>query len=250
MPAAISAPNTASSRISVIGTEVTSALRKSESSSAFAAALVLASPASATTRRGYRACTAATAAMSAADGGVGAGVRPGDPERDQGAVPVGGDQARDRRGASGETMSSAARGSRRSAVTTAWAACRIAGSSWNVTPAARAWISTLSDGGVITPEPVHHLLGLTGLAGVVLRPALRAEQLAGHEGRGHEQQPADDAALRCRALQHATRSTTGLRSRLPVCGVRGSVPWAGRATLSTGAFRGGGPYLTRVSGEE
>jgi len=46
MPAAISAPNTAISRISVIGTEVTSALRKSRLIRAFAARSVLASPAS------------------------------------------------------------------------------------------------------------------------------------------------------------------------------------------------------------
>ena len=50
MPAAISAPNTAISRISVIGTEVSSALRKSWLISVLAARSVLASPASATIR--------------------------------------------------------------------------------------------------------------------------------------------------------------------------------------------------------
>ena len=52
MPAAISAPNTASSRISVIGTDVSSALWKSWPISVLAAWSVLASPASATIRRG------------------------------------------------------------------------------------------------------------------------------------------------------------------------------------------------------
>ena len=52
MPAAISAPNTASSRISVIGTEVSSALWKSLPIIVLAAWSVLASPASATIRPG------------------------------------------------------------------------------------------------------------------------------------------------------------------------------------------------------
>jgi hypothetical protein len=46
MPAAISAPNTMSSRISVIGTEVVSAFRKSASTSLVMARSPLASPAS------------------------------------------------------------------------------------------------------------------------------------------------------------------------------------------------------------
>ncbi len=53
MPAAISAPKTASSRIRVIGTDVISALRKSELIRAFPTASVLAPPASATSRPGY-----------------------------------------------------------------------------------------------------------------------------------------------------------------------------------------------------
>ena len=50
----------------MIGTEVSSAMRKSEASRAFAAASVLAPPASATIRSGWAACTLATAAWSAA----------------------------------------------------------------------------------------------------------------------------------------------------------------------------------------
>ena len=64
MPAATRAPNTTSSRISVIGTEVASAWRKFSELSI--ARVMLASPASATRRSGWRACTAATARWSAA----------------------------------------------------------------------------------------------------------------------------------------------------------------------------------------
>ena len=52
MPAAISAPNTASSRMSVIGTDVSSALWKSLPISVLAASSVLASPASDTVTPG------------------------------------------------------------------------------------------------------------------------------------------------------------------------------------------------------
>ena len=59
MPAATSAPNTSSSRISVIGIEVTSALLKF--SEPLIAWVMLASPVSATRSPGWLACTAATA---------------------------------------------------------------------------------------------------------------------------------------------------------------------------------------------
>ena len=59
MPAATSAPNTSSSRISVIGTEVASALLKF--SELLIACPMLASPVSATRRSGCLACTPATA---------------------------------------------------------------------------------------------------------------------------------------------------------------------------------------------
>jgi hypothetical protein len=61
MPAAISAPNTAISRISVTGTDVTSARRKSWPINALAARSVLASPASWIRRPGWRAAIVATA---------------------------------------------------------------------------------------------------------------------------------------------------------------------------------------------
>ena len=59
MPAATSEPNTASIRISVIGTEVASALLKF--SELLIACWMLASPVSATRRSGWLACTPATA---------------------------------------------------------------------------------------------------------------------------------------------------------------------------------------------
>ena len=67
MPAAISAPNTHSSSTSVIGTEVTSAWRKSELMMLLVARSTLASPDSATRRPGCAAWTAATARSAADD---------------------------------------------------------------------------------------------------------------------------------------------------------------------------------------
>ena len=61
MPAAISAPNTSSSKISVIGSEVVSALRKSWLIVAFATRLTLASPISRIRNCGLAAWTEATA---------------------------------------------------------------------------------------------------------------------------------------------------------------------------------------------
>src|SRR5215469_17304811 len=63
MPAATRAPNTISSRISVTGSEVPSALLKVRS--LLIACWMLASPDSAMRRSGWRACTAATAFWSA-----------------------------------------------------------------------------------------------------------------------------------------------------------------------------------------
>ena len=65
MPAAISAPNTQSSSTSVIGTEVTSARRKSELMMLLVARSTLAWPDSATRRPGWAAWTAATARSAA-----------------------------------------------------------------------------------------------------------------------------------------------------------------------------------------
>ena len=66
MPAAIRAPNTSSSKTSVIGTEVASAWRKPLSSTELMARAALASPPSATSSPGYCAWTAATALSAGA----------------------------------------------------------------------------------------------------------------------------------------------------------------------------------------
>ena len=126
MPAAISAPNTASSRISVIGTEVSSALWKSLPIIVLAAWSVLASPASDTMRPGWAAWTRATAARSAATVAsalacgpatlnVTSAVRPSAETRPWPPGP------------SGDRMSRAARGSPWSARTTSATAPRICG---------------------------------------------------------------------------------------------------------------------------
>jgi hypothetical protein len=137
MPAAISAPNTASSRIRVIGTEVISALRKSEFISELPTASVLALPASATSRPGYLAWTPATAAKSAATVVSARPCGPATRNVTRALRPSGETSVRPP-GPSGEAMSLAARGSRPSAATTACAACRICGSLANVAPRTRA----------------------------------------------------------------------------------------------------------------
>ena len=92
MPAAISAPNTASSRISVIGTEVSSALWKSLPIIVLAAWSVLASPASATIRPRMGGLHPGHRGQVRAHGGVRAGVRAGHAERDQRGAAVRRDQ--------------------------------------------------------------------------------------------------------------------------------------------------------------
>ena len=79
MPAAISAPNTSSSRSSVIGTEVASALRKPLASSPLMARPELASPPSAMRRPGYLAWTAATARSAGATAAAWPSAGPGTP---------------------------------------------------------------------------------------------------------------------------------------------------------------------------
>ncbi len=71
MPAATRAPNTSSSRISVIGTEVTSARRKSLLTLVLIASLTLACPVSSIRRPGWRGPTAATACCAAGTAGAG-----------------------------------------------------------------------------------------------------------------------------------------------------------------------------------
>ena len=147
MPAATSAPNTTSSRISVTGMEVASALRKSLPTALLTAAEMLASPVSATTRSGCSACTAATACCAGWTADVASSGLPGTvkvtsalrPSADTSAVLP---------DPSGERMSAADLGSALSAAATCRAAWRICGSDAKVAPADCAWISTLSAGGL------------------------------------------------------------------------------------------------------
>ncbi len=154
IPAAMSAPNTPASRISVTGTEVTSACRKSWLISALAARSVLASPASATSRPGWRAATAATARSAGATAWSSLLTFPGTVKVTRALRPSA-ETSPGCPGSSGEAMSRAACGSAASAAVTCRAVARMAGSVAKVAPGPplpRDWISTLSAGGLVTPS--------------------------------------------------------------------------------------------------
>ncbi len=150
MPAAISAPNTHSSSTSVIGTEVTSARRKSELMMLLVARSTLAWPDSATRRPGWAAWTAATARSAAttvwsALFGLPAtlNVTSADrPSREISLPPP---------GASGDSMPVATLGMAPSAAVTCLMARRISGSPATVRVPLRAWIRTVSVAGWTTP---------------------------------------------------------------------------------------------------
>ncbi len=204
MPAAISAPNTASSRISVTGTEVSSALRKSCVTMPFAARSVLASPASSIRRPGCLACTAATARWAATTAVSALATLSGTWKL----------TSTDRRsaeispappGPAGDWTSAAEAGSARSAVTTC--ADRL--------PHLRA----RRVGHARLPGLDQHALGRRDgepdslsstrsarpdLPGVVGRQVLRADLLSGHEDRGDEQR-ASRARRSCGAWHSSRR---------------------------------------------
>ena len=147
MPAATSAPNTSSSRISVIGTDVASALPKfSESLIAW---VTLASPDSAIRRSGCLACTPATACWRVVAAWFTSGTLPGTvnvtralrPSFDTRAWPPEAGPPED----SGVRMPVASLGSAASAAATWDAAVRMAGSVAKVAPGAVAWMSTVSE---------------------------------------------------------------------------------------------------------
>ena len=152
MPAATSAPNTSSSRISVIGTDVASARPKF--SEELIACVMLASPDSAIRRSGCRPCTPATACCKVVAACPTSGTLPGTlnvtralrPSFDTRAVPPedGPPEAWppvDR----GVRMPVASLGSAASAAATCEAAVRRAGSVAKVAPGAVAWMSTVSE---------------------------------------------------------------------------------------------------------
>ena len=123
MPAAISAPNTISSRTSETGIEVTSALRKSWLVMLPVARSRLASPASSTVSPGCRAWTAATAFRA---GTTAWSSLPGLPATSK---LTSADRPLTRPSlVSGDRMSVADRGSARSAAATCRTACRNSGS--------------------------------------------------------------------------------------------------------------------------
>ena len=237
MPAAISAPNTTSSRIRVIGTDVSSAMWKSEASRAFAAASVLAPPASATIRSGWAACTLATAAWSAATVASASACGPATlnvtsalppPAETRPAAlppaplagPPGGSPAvfELTSAGPGELMSSAAPGRARSAAATCRAACCICGSVGKGEPRAagpRGWMRTLSAGGVTTSSWCRICSARPAWPGSYCgRLWVPSSWPARNAAPTRPHQPST-AVFLCRALQQAIRWTNGVRAGRP-----------------------------------
>ena len=190
MPAAISDPNTTSSKISVTGTEVSSALWKSLPSAVPTALSMLAPPASATRRPGNLTCTSATAACAGCTAVVELSGLPGTwnvtsalcPSADTRWLPP---------GPNGDRISDADFGRAASAATTWRVACRIVASVENWCPGVRAWISTLSVGAAYS-LPVSWCKvrsACPAWPGIVGRHALGAQRVARDEHHGHQQQP-------------------------------------------------------------
>ena len=156
MPAAISAPNTTSSSTSVIGTDVTSAWRKSALTMSLVARPTLASPASAIRRPGWAACTVATARWAPVTICVALLTLPATsnvtradrPSREISPWPPAARPVPP--GAKGEAMSVATPGMCRSATVTCRMASRACGSLAMVRPS-RVWMSTLSASRWTTP---------------------------------------------------------------------------------------------------
>ena len=141
MPAATSAPNTISSRISVIGTEVASALLKFSELSI--ACPMLASPDSAMRRSGCLAWTPATACCRVVAAWSTLLTLPGTSNVTSALRPSL-DTSACSPGDSGVLMPVAYFGRAASDAATWRAAARIAGSVANVAPGVLAWISTVS----------------------------------------------------------------------------------------------------------
>ena len=194
MPAATRAPNTSSSKTSVTGSEIPSALPK------FVALLIacwmLASPDSAMSRSGWRACTVATAcwsvvaawSMSATLPGTSNVTRALRPSLRHQRLPAVRQRGADAGGVLGlgrQRGRHLARGLPHRRI----GAERDAGS------------PGLDQHGLgIGPELggrglVQHALGLPGLPGVVLREVRRAERLGRDENPDDQQQPAEDSGL-------------------------------------------------------
>ena len=191
----------------MIGTEVASALPK------FSAASDRLSDARVTglgDTGPVRAWTAATAPCRAVAAGLTSATLPGTLERDQGAVAV----LRHQRwppADSGLLMPVASSGSADSAAATALppAASPDRGSTWR----RRFGLDQHGLGiGVVLRGlgRLQHALGLPGLPGVVLLAGCRAHRVARHEDATTSSSQPSTAVLRCRALQPATLSVTGV----------------------------------------
>ena len=208
MPAATRAPNTISSRISVTGSEVSSALLKVRS--LLIACWMLASPDSAMRRSGWRACTVATAFWSAVAAWLTSATLPGTWKVTR-ALRSSFETSDCPPADSGLRMPAADFGRADSAAATSRAACRMLALFANVTPGARAWISTLSAKALYCagatwfwtrsacpacpasycgrfPEPIAW-------------PAMKMAAISSSQPK--------TAVLRCLALHPATRSVTG-----------------------------------------
>ena len=196
----------------MIGTDVSSALWKSLPISVLAAWSVLASPASATIRRGWAACTRATAARSARTV-ASALACSRHLERDQRGAAAGRDQGRPP-GLSGDRMSgppgavaAAPRPRRRPRRATAGAGRGVPGE------LLRAWIEDGFLGRADHVELVQHLLRLAGLPGsYCCWLCVPSNCPAASAVPASTSQPTI-TAIRCRALQRAIRSTIGARGR-------------------------------------
>ncbi len=222
MPAAISAPKTPTSKMSVIGRDVDSALRKSRLIWLLITRSSLAPPASAIRRPGCAAWTPATAwragrtAWSSLFPGTLKATRTDLPSAEISDPVVSGDR----------TSVAVDRGSLRSAVTTCSGACRSSGSV-RKEAALRAWISTSSTGG----GPLSFSFSRTRSAtpdcpgsfeGTFLVPiSCPATKTIATKA----SQP-NTVVLRCRVLHPATRSVSG--RTLEIFRWRRVACWCGR----------------------
>ena len=194
MPAAISAPNTHSSSTSVIGTEVTSAWRKSELTMLLVARSTLAWPDSATRRPGWRGLDGGDGALRGDDRLVGVVRVARDVEHDQRGAAVPRDQLAAARGQrrldAGGDLGHGAQG--RGHLPDGPADLRVTGHGAGAAPGLD---QDGLGGGLDHAGPAQHPLGPARLAGVVAVQVLGAEHAADHHGADDQQQPAEQRGL-------------------------------------------------------
>ena len=230
MPAAISAPNTAISRISVIGTEVSSACRKSWLTIALAARSALASPASAISRPGWRACTPATARSAGTTVWSSWLTWPGTVKVTRALRPSA-ETSPVWPAPNGVAMSRAECGTAASAAATCWAARRMAGSARYVRPGPplpRGWISTYSCGGVVKPSRCRVCSATPDWPASLDGRFFDGNWWHATKMTATSRNQPNTTVFRCRALHPAIRSTTGARDR---CGCSRTGPVSGNTEL-------------------